>query len=491
MKWYERILAIICAALMTVLFSMPVFADVDVNMLENGGFEDGFNGWMLYLDDGSITLSDFEKHSGSKSVKLNGIEEGDKAFWNKIRQEVSVSPNTDYVLSGFVKITGAPMDTWKSKIEIEDASYTPFVTKRMHDLGVKPNGNWQEFKMEFNSGENESIYLSLCADNGGLKNVHYYDDLVLLPKDSNAGVKPQTKPSTVLVGENLIQNGSFENGQEGWEPTETWGTGSMACATLDTTEKIDGTTSLKITDCRWNANVRQFISVKPNTDYELTFYAKVTREQDEWSCLVKIAENEFTLDQIVGANLRKGPWKEWKLRFNSGDLDSVCLLILGNVSEFYVDNFSMYEIGKAEDIQDTTPVKEKPKTFADTLKGTKDENGKIRLVINDRLISTSQAPIIVNNVMMLPARPLFEAMGAKVGWNGQMQKLMVVKEDSVMIFYIGSSKVNVNGRDMELSVAPLLHNGCSMIPVSYVSDVLKWNVHWMNPERILVITSNN
>lgn len=71
-----------------------------------------------------------------------------------------------------------------------------------------------------------------------------------------------------LQAENLIQNGSFENGVDGW-------TLKGKCS-LETNDKIDGIQSLLVTkkNNRGFDEIRQEIKVQPDTDYELTYYVK-------------------------------------------------------------------------------------------------------------------------------------------------------------------------------------------------------------------------
>jgi hypothetical protein len=136
--------------------------------------------------------------------------------------------------------------------------------------------------------------------------------------------------------ENLILNGSFEEGKKGWTCT-AWDD----IFTLVSDPVADGSTSLKCVDCFWGSNVNQFLAVRPNTNYVVTFQGKVPRNTDQWSCLVKIGVNNISPDKIVEVNPSGDEWKEYTLRFNSKDMRRVCLLILGNESEFYVDNFVM------------------------------------------------------------------------------------------------------------------------------------------------------
>lgn len=479
----------VSALLMITAACLPISA-ADENLLKNGGFENGLDEWEAYMDEPSVELSTSEKHDGKQAIKLNGIGEEGEEHWNKIRQSVEVTPNTNYTVSGWAKITGAPIDTWKSKFEIETENYEPFVTLRIHDMGTKPTGDWQAFSFDFNSGDNDLIRLSLCADNGGKKNIHYYDDLVMVKSAANAepsktDEKPGNTPS-LGEGSGLIKNGGFESGKSGWE--SGWGTAE----TIVEEEKAEGTKALRITDCRWESNVHQFIKVEPHTDYVISFQAKVVRAEDEWSTLVKVGENDVTLEELGKVNMRKtSGWKEYQFEISSGDLTEVCLMILGNVSEFYVDDFRMHPKGgnAAPDKTDPSGAPDAAKTFLDTLRGTTDPGGNIRLVINDKLIETDQPPLIVNGRVFIPVRSLCEALNAKVGWNDALHKIAISRTGEFIVLTVGSATAIVNGNSVPVESAPVMVGGRTLIPVRFVGEALNTSVDWLDGERIVAVTS--
>lgn len=52
----------------------------------------------------------------------------------------------------------------------------------------------------------------------------------------------------------------------------------------------------------------------------------------------------------------------------------------------------------------------------------------IKLIVNGREIQCDVPPQLINGRVLVPARPLAEALGAKVEWNGEMQAVVVTKE---------------------------------------------------------------
>ena len=70
-----------------------------------------------------------------------------------------------------------------------------------------------------------------------------------------------------LSAQELLRNGSFEDGLSHWKITGKY--------SLDASDKTTGKQSLKITKGYFD-EIWQFAEVKPDTEYELTYYLKCT-----------------------------------------------------------------------------------------------------------------------------------------------------------------------------------------------------------------------
>ena len=70
-----------------------------------------------------------------------------------------------------------------------------------------------------------------------------------------------------LSAQELLRNGSFEDGLSHWKIAGEY--------SLDSGDKTTGKQSLKITKGYFD-QIWQFAEVKPNTEYELTYYLKCT-----------------------------------------------------------------------------------------------------------------------------------------------------------------------------------------------------------------------
>ena len=97
-------------------------------------------------------------------------------------------------------------------------------------------------------------------------------------------------------------------------------------------------------------------------------------------------------------------------------------------------------------------------------------------------------PQIIDGRTMIPARGVFTAMGAQVGWDGASQKVTVVKDATTIELVIGSGQMWVNGAFVNLDVPAQIVNDRTLIPLRAVSEALGCAVDWDNDARCVIIT---
>ncbi len=93
-------------------------------------------------------------------------------------------------------------------------------------------------------------------------------------------------------------------------------------------------------------------------------------------------------------------------------------------------------------------------------------------------IPTDVSPKIVNGRTMLPVRVVFEAIGAKVGWDDATQTVTATKGDTVVTLQIGSNVMTVNGAEKIIDVPAYVENGRTMVPVRACAEAFNLDVEW-------------
>lgn len=260
------------------------------NLISNGDFEQGNTG---INNDGNIIYSVIEEpaeggevtppagessdvRTGSKALKaeLTGGPNGNWAYY--AYKAGGLEQNTDYTIRLWMKGTGA------FAIKATNTNWD----KIGDALVAKLNGveEWTEYTLTFNSGSNTEINVQLQDNQGDFVSDNpvagtiYIDDITLAKKDG---------------GENLLENGGFENGAEGW--VEEKNTNPVVFSVIEGKgqEPVDpnpqppegednglfvhnGQYSIKLTTSgsgSWPYAV-QWLTVQADTDYTVEFWVK-------------------------------------------------------------------------------------------------------------------------------------------------------------------------------------------------------------------------
>lgn len=93
------------------------------------------------------------------------------------------------------------------------------------------------------------------------------------------------------------------------------------------------------------------------------------------------------------------------------------------------------------------------------------------------------------NTVDVPLKYICEAQGAIVNWNGTSQTVTVTKGSSSFSIVIGSKQALVNGKTVTLDNAPLVINGRTKIPLTFINQSLATNITMDDCIKILTVKS--
>ena len=109
----------------------------------------------------------------------------------------------------------------------------------------------------------------------------------------------------------------------------------------------------------------------------------------------------------------------------------------------------------------------------------------------NKLIGLKMPPIVLNNFTLVPAREVFEAMGATVEWKKDLEQVYVKYNDKLVVIPIGSTKAYVNGQATTMQTAAKIINNKTMIPLRFVATSLGMQVSWDTKTRVADIDTGN
>lgn len=113
----------------------------------------------------------------------------------------------------------------------------------------------------------------------------------------------------------------------------------------------------------------------------------------------------------------------------------------------------------------------------------------ITLIINGKTIESKVPPIIIDSRTLVPARAVFEELGATVSWVEETQKIFISLEENLILLTVNSNEANINGEIKVVEVPPKIVNDSTMIPLRFVAEALNFDIAWNGNERIASISS--
>lgn len=107
------------------------------------------------------------------------------------------------------------------------------------------------------------------------------------------------------------------------------------------------------------------------------------------------------------------------------------------------------------------------------------DSDAINVVLNGQQLSFGQAPVILNDRVLVPMRVIFEALGAEVDWlPAKGYRVVAYKGNKEVTLAINSTNMVVNKNTIALDAPAILYNDYTLVPVRAVSEALDANVSW-------------
>ena len=88
---------------------------------------------------------------------------------------------------------------------------------------------------------------------------------------------------------------------------------------------------------------------------------------------------------------------------------------------------------------------------------------------------------------MVPLRFVGEALGAEVKWDNVTKTATYIKGNETVAITIGQKEITVDGERQAISVAAVLKNNQTMVPIRVLSEALGARVSWDNTEKKVTV----
>jgi len=101
----------------------------------------------------------------------------------------------------------------------------------------------------------------------------------------------------------------------------------------------------------------------------------------------------------------------------------------------------------------------------------------IGLIVNGETVTNLPTPpVIRQDRMLVPARAVFEGLGANVDWNPATSTVYIQYNEKDLTLVVGGNTLLVNSQTVEMPVAAQIINGRTMIPLASVATSLGFEV---------------
>ncbi|MCY9695215.1 stalk domain-containing protein [Paenibacillus alginolyticus] len=101
------------------------------------------------------------------------------------------------------------------------------------------------------------------------------------------------------------------------------------------------------------------------------------------------------------------------------------------------------------------------------------------VVLDEKEIAFQVNPVVENGSTMVQFRPLFEAMGVSIEWREEDQTIIGTKNKFRIELKMGDKTALVNGKAMDLPIAPHTINDSTMVPLRFVAESMGRSVYWV------------
>jgi len=102
----------------------------------------------------------------------------------------------------------------------------------------------------------------------------------------------------------------------------------------------------------------------------------------------------------------------------------------------------------------------------------------VEIFVNGKFLYTDVPPMIINDRIMVPLRAIFEALGAKVDWNGATETVTAKKDNIEISMQIGSRSFFRNGMSVILDVPAQVVNDRTLVPLRAIVESFDAEVVW-------------
>ena len=111
----------------------------------------------------------------------------------------------------------------------------------------------------------------------------------------------------------------------------------------------------------------------------------------------------------------------------------------------------------------------------------------IKVFLNGKQLEFDVEPMLINSRTMVPMRVIFEALGAKVEWDGSTQTAIGETKKTTVKITIGKDYLLKNDNIVVLDSPAVVISGRTLVPVRAIAESLDCKVEWYGETQVVEI----
>lgn len=129
---------------------------------------------------------------------------------------------------------------------------------------------------------------------------------------------------------------------------------------------------------------------------------------------------------------------------------------------------------------------------AQDLEKARERAMRVKLYLDGQsILRTDEVPPeIKDGRTMIPIRALAERLGADVGWDQASKQVTLTRAGVTIIMTVDSKTAYVNGKPVDMDVAPYIKDGRTLIPARYMAEFFGQKVEWDGANRQVDVTED-
>jgi 3D (Asp-Asp-Asp) domain-containing protein len=121
---------------------------------------------------------------------------------------------------------------------------------------------------------------------------------------------------------------------------------------------------------------------------------------------------------------------------------------------------------------------------------TASTTGGTRVFVDGRPVDTGAALFRENGRLMVPARPVAEALGGLMRWI-EPGEIQIVRDDKVISMFVGRRAYTINLMQETMDVAPVVKDNRTYVPARPLAEALDYKVRWVQQGRLHFYRAGN